>query len=236
LEKYRQILHNQFKCHNIYRRVKEISVKVNGDEWSFQNEADYEMLDKEITEAMLHAERMCAFQKQHATPWTASMSKATHTIRYWGVRLAIKGVRDTQDAILNYYLAHSDVEVECFDKTLTIQECFSEMRNVRARFKDILRDAKSNGTLYELEVVTARVERKHPQLTEDNEELSQERDDLIQKEGKAQENRRAAQRTFRKLGRQIRGHVKPNSTKKSGIMRVEFELRRDVWKQLTGKE
>jgi hypothetical protein len=108
---------------------------------------------------------MCAFRKQHATPWTASISKATHTIRYWDVRLARKGVRDTQDVILNYYLAHSDVEVECFHKTLTIRECFSEMRNVRARFKDILRDAKSNGTLYELEVAAARVERKHPLLT-----------------------------------------------------------------------
>jgi hypothetical protein len=105
---------------------------------------------------------------------------------------------------------------------------FSEMRNARARFKDILRDVKSNGTLYELEVAAARVERKNPILTAENEELSQERDDLIQKEVKARENRRAAQRIFMKPGRQIRGHVKPNSTKKSGIMRVEVELRRDV--------
>jgi hypothetical protein len=193
-------------------------------------------LGKEITEAMLHAERMCAFRKQPATPWTASISKATHTIRYWDARLARKGVRYNQDVIVNYYLAHSYVEVECFDKTLTIRECFSEMRNARARFKDILRDAKSNGILYELEVAAARVERKHPILTAYNEELSQERDDLIQKELKARENRRAAQQTFIKLGRQIRGHVKPNSAKKSGIMRVEVELRSNVWKKLTGKE
>jgi hypothetical protein len=69
-----------------------------------------------------------------------------------------------------------------------------------------------------------------------NEELSQERDDLIQKEVKARENRRAAQRTFGKLGRQIRGRVEPNSAKKSGIMRVEVELRINVWKKLMGKK
>jgi hypothetical protein len=130
---------------------------------------------------MLHAECMCAFRKQHVTPLTESISKATHTIRYWDARLARKGVRDIHDVVLNYYLAHSDVEVECFDKTLTIRECFSEMRNTRARFKDILRDAKPNGTLYDLEVAEARVERNRPLLTADNEELSQERDDLIQK-------------------------------------------------------
>jgi hypothetical protein len=78
-------------------------------------------------------------------------------------------------------LAHSGVEVECFDKTLTIQECISEMKNARAKFKDILRDAKLNSTLYELEVAAARVERNYPHLTADNEELSQERKYLSQK-------------------------------------------------------
>jgi hypothetical protein len=185
---------------------------------------------------MLHSERMCAFRKQHATPWTASISKATHTIRYWYARLARKVVRENQDVILNCYLAHSDAEVECFDKTLTIRECFSEMRKARARFKDIVRDAKSNGTLYELEGAEVRVERKNPITTADNKELSQERDDLIQKELKVRENRRTAQRTFRKLGRQIRGHVRQNSAKKSGKMGVEAELRNNVWKQLTRKE
>jgi hypothetical protein len=38
----------------------------------------------------------------------------------------------------------------------------------RARFKDIIREAKLNGALYELEVAAARVERKHPLLTADN--------------------------------------------------------------------
>jgi hypothetical protein len=39
-----------------------------------------------------------------------------------------------------------------------------------------------------------------------------------------------------KLGCQIRGHVRPNSAKKYGLMRVEVELSNNVWKQLTGKE
>jgi hypothetical protein len=107
--------------------------------------------------------------------------------------LAIKVVRDIHDVILNYYLSHLDVEVECFDKTLTIRECFSEMRNARAHFKDILRDDKSNGTLYELDVAVEKVDRKHLLLTADNEELSQVREDLIQKDVNARENRRASQ-------------------------------------------
>jgi hypothetical protein len=142
--------------------------------------------------------------------------------------LARKSERSIHDVILNYYLAHSDVEVECFDKMLIMRECFSEMINTRSRFKDILRYVKSNRTLYELEVAAERVQQKHPILTADNEEPSQERDDLIEKELKARENIRADQRIFRKLGRQIRGHVKLNSAKKYGLMRLEVELRNDV--------
>jgi hypothetical protein len=140
-EEYRKILQKKFECHNIYRWVREISVRGKNNEWSLQDEAAYELLDKEINEAMLHTERMCASRKQQATSWKASISKATHTIRYWDARLARKGVRDNQDVIINYYLAHSD----------------------------ILRDARSNGTLYELEVAEARVERKHPIINAYNE-------------------------------------------------------------------
>jgi hypothetical protein len=39
---------------------------------------------------------------------------------------------------------------------------------------------------------------------------------------KARENRRNTQGSFRKIGRQIRGHVKPNSTNKYILTRVTF--------------
>jgi hypothetical protein len=92
--------------------IKTISVKGKHDEWSLHDESAYELFDREITEAMLHAERMCAFWKQHARPWTEKIRKATHTIRYWDARLMRKGVRYIDHVILNYYLAHLDVKVE----------------------------------------------------------------------------------------------------------------------------
>jgi hypothetical protein len=47
-----------------------------------------------------------------------------------------------------------------------------------------------------------------------------EREDKSELEIKARENRRNAQGSFRKLGRQIRRHVKPNIAHKSSITRV----------------
>jgi hypothetical protein len=84
----------------------------------------------------------------------------------------------------------------------------------------VLNEAKTNGSFYELEVATARVEKRFPHLTEDDDLCAIEREDRIQHELKSRENKRTSQKTFRKLGRQIRGQVKPYSAKKSSLSKV----------------
>jgi hypothetical protein len=67
-DKYRKILHKQFEHHNVYRRVKEITVRGKDETWNLMDETIYEKLDADISEAMKHAERMCNLHKYHATP------------------------------------------------------------------------------------------------------------------------------------------------------------------------
>jgi hypothetical protein len=75
-------------------------------------------------------------------------------------------------------------------------------------------------------------------LTEDNVVCAIERDEKIELEVKALENRRNTQGSFRKLGRQIRGHVKPNSNKKSSLTRVSVpdDGPEGLWQQIIGKD
>jgi hypothetical protein len=108
---------------------------------------------------------------------------------------------------------------------MSVKDCASELRNAKSKFKDVLDEATSNTDLYEVEVATARVERKYPHLVEDNVMQAQEREDRIEKEVKQGENRRSTQKSFRKLGYQIRGHVKPNSTKKLSLNRMSVQTR-----------
>jgi hypothetical protein len=44
---------------------------------------------------------------------------------------------------------------------------------------------------------------------------------LVGKEVKVRENRKTVQRSWRKLGGQVRGHIKPNTLKRSKLMHVE---------------
>jgi hypothetical protein len=79
-DKYRKILHKQFEHHNVYRSVKNISLRGKESSWNLEDESIYEKLDDDISEAMKHAERMCNIHKAHATPWTKSLGQATHSI------------------------------------------------------------------------------------------------------------------------------------------------------------
>jgi hypothetical protein len=66
------------------------------------------------------------------------------------------------------------------DRTLSIRECIHQAKKARRKFKDVLDEAKTDGSFYELELATARVENRFPHLTEDDESCAIEREDRIQ--------------------------------------------------------
>jgi hypothetical protein len=102
---------------------------------------------------------------------------------------------------------------------MTLTSCIHQLKNLRIQLKDVLKDAKSNGSFYEVEVATARVGKTYPHLTEDNPAYAIEREEKIELEIKTRKNRRNTQGSFRKVCCQIRGHVRPNTAKKSSLTR-----------------
>jgi hypothetical protein len=79
---YRQLLHKEFERNNIYDRVQNNSERGKADDWSNEDERFYEILDRDITAAMLRAAENCTIRKQKDTSWAPSLSKVTHAIRY----------------------------------------------------------------------------------------------------------------------------------------------------------
>jgi hypothetical protein len=194
---------------------------------SHEDELACETLDRGITAAMLRV------RKQHDTPWAPSLIKVTHIIWYWTKRISKSRIRQADDHVLEYCLEHSDVEAAHFDKTMSVKNCASELRNARVRFKDVLAKEVSHSDLYEAEVSTARVERRYPHIKEDN--VNKNVRNEWKKEVKQREIRRSSQKSFRKLRYQIRGHVKPNYTRMSSINRLDVQTKDDLWFQIVGK-
>jgi hypothetical protein len=197
------LLHKQFECHNIYECVKKISERDKADDWYHDDELAYEILDRDITALMLRAAGKCSIRKQQDIPWSPSLSKSTHAIRYWTTQISKNGIRYADDCVLEYYLEHSDVDASHFDNTMSVKAWAAELRNAKNIFKNFLADAISNSDVYEVEVATARVERRYTHLTDENILQSQEREERTDKEVKHRETRQSTQKSFRKLGYQI---------------------------------
>jgi hypothetical protein len=61
--------------------------------------------------------------------------------------------------------------------------------------------------------------------------------DPVEKEVKIHENRKTAQRSWRKMGRQIRGHMKPNTLKRSKLIHVEVPSNNETtWTKIKHKD
>jgi hypothetical protein len=82
-DSYQKLLHKQFQLHKIYQRVEKIYERGKADDWSREDELAYEILDQDITAAMMREAEKCSIRKQHDTSWFPSLSKVAHAIWYW---------------------------------------------------------------------------------------------------------------------------------------------------------
>jgi hypothetical protein len=72
-----------------------------------------------------------------------------------------------------------------------------------------------------VELANAIVEHKHPHVCEGNEHDPVDKENLVAKVLKTHENRRTAKQSWKKLGRQIRGIIKPETLKRSRLTKIE---------------
>jgi transcription termination factor NusB len=116
-----------------------------------------------------------------------------------------------------------------------VTECTRQARNAQAKFRDSLKQVVEKSDHYESEVATARVECRNTHLITNNTAHALAREERIQKEIKRRENKQSTQQSFRKICRHIRGHINPNSLKKSSLTRLEVQDCDAIWKKIQGK-
>jgi hypothetical protein len=92
-------------------------------------------------------------------------------------------------------------------------------------------------TQFEVDLAMVVVEHKRPEFRSGETFMECDKDVLVQKELKSRENRRTAKRSWQKLGRQIRGHLKPHTLQKSKLTAVEVSGADDgSWSRIDTKE
>jgi hypothetical protein len=87
--------------------------------------------------------------------------------------------------------------------------------------KDVVANAKEYRGQYEVEIAEAIVEKRNPRFKEGEKFDTVEKEILVEREVKTRENRRTAQRSWRKMEGQTRANLKPNTLKRNKLMQVE---------------
>jgi hypothetical protein len=86
-------------------------------------------------------------------------------------------------------------------------------------------------------VAQAIVEKRNPGYKEGGIFDPAEKEILVEKEVKVRDNRKTAQRSWRKMVRQIRGHLKPNTLQRIKLMHVEVPSNNETtWTKIEDKD
>jgi hypothetical protein len=233
---YRKVLHQQFIHHSVFHRIKEQSESSKSGEWNIAQESKYEALDRDITRAMLHAESVFLLKHKHNTHWSPAIGRVASSIRYWDLRIKRGRICDKNDTLLDYDYELSGVGAE-FDRSLTVREFIHQINNARSKLNDVVNNAVELRTQFEFDLAMAVVEHKRPEFRSGETFMECDKDVLIQKELKSRENRRTAKLSWQKLGRQIRGHLKPHTLQKIKLTAVEVSGADDgSWSRIDTKE
>jgi len=67
----------------VEEKVEQLYMMARTDQWTAQQEADYNALDAQLTTAKLEAERQCRKICAGRTPWTLAITQAIQRILYW---------------------------------------------------------------------------------------------------------------------------------------------------------
>jgi hypothetical protein len=126
-------------------------------------ESKYEVLDRDINRAMLHAEQVLLLKHKHITPWFPAIGRATSTIRYWDLRINRGCIRYRSDTLLDYYLDQSDVEAE-IDLSLHFWGCINQINDTRAKLKYTITNATELRSQFKDDLAIAVVEHKRPEF------------------------------------------------------------------------
>jgi hypothetical protein len=216
-QEYRIFLHDQFTHHNVYKRTKILYTRSESPEWSITDEGKNESMDRDVTRAMHHAESQCLLRKKHDETWSPPIGRDTHAVRYWDLRIKLLGIRDPANELLNYYASKSDVELSEFDHDYPINVCIHQINNARSKLKDVIKQATQLRSEFEVDLATSVIEHKYEWFRNGEECDVWDKYQLIEKELKSWESRRTTKKSWRKLGRQIGGHIKPNSLNRSKL-------------------
>jgi len=93
VQKYTSTLQAQLEYHKIPKKLDALQQVISSGQWSHNHQREYEKIDRLITEAMLHAEKISSRKYTGTFSWSPELIQAVQTERFWKLLLKLsKGI------------------------------------------------------------------------------------------------------------------------------------------------
>jgi hypothetical protein len=140
VDTYTTTLKQQIEYHKIEEKLECLYQAALNEHWDSNKTAEYESIDRLITEAMLHSERSITRKVSTTYHWSPTLSRAINNLRYWSLTLKkAKGqfIRPTQLLTLQRL---AGIAVQDLPSPIRLPYIIAATRQARKDLKDIQND------------------------------------------------------------------------------------------------
>jgi len=142
--KYVETLHKQLDLHKVCRKVEQLS-KITSEQWTLQNQTQYECLDQLITESMLYAESCAAKKYTNKYEWSPTLVRSIFAERFWRLALRRSQGRSISQTLLNRTRESAGITLDPSLLTLPdIVQCLASARQTRKELQQQHQELRKN--------------------------------------------------------------------------------------------
>jgi len=125
----------QLLYHKIPEKIERLQQFLVLGEWSPTHHVEYEKIDQLVTEAMLHAERLCSKKYTNTFQWSPQMIQAVQRERYWRTQLKATRGKSTSPKALERLKEAAGFHEANYQPTL--QQVIDALRKSKSHQKEM---------------------------------------------------------------------------------------------------
>jgi len=132
---YVETLHKQLDLHKVCLKVEQLS-KITSEQWTLQNQTQYERLDRLITESMLYAESCAAKKYTKKFEWSPTLVRSVFAERFW--RLALRRSQGRKISQILFERTRESAGITLDPSLLTLPDvvrCLASARQTRRQLQ-----------------------------------------------------------------------------------------------------
>jgi hypothetical protein len=143
VKRYQQTLHELLDSHNVFHRLEKLQQQIVNQQWSSDCQAEYEVLNKTITESMLTAKNKLSKRITTTYQWSPTLKKAVQQLRFWNMPLRQVKNQPVSESQLRHLQQEGDLPNEALENMSEVDikraqnTAYSQLKELQAKHTEL---------------------------------------------------------------------------------------------------